>query len=86
MIPFVISMLVLLLGVYYVTIFLYFMGVKIFGKVNVHVGLSLIPFFYWFKKEKKVVKKASVKKKKVKKKNQLKKLKKNKLFKNFVTY
>ena len=68
MIPFTISMLVSLLGIYYVTIFLHFIGVKIFGKVQVHVGLSFIPFFYWFKSEKKVVKKAPVKKKKVNKK------------------
>ena len=67
MIPFVISMLVLLMGIYYVTIFLHFMGVKIFGKVDVNVGLSFIPFFYWFKKEKKVAKKAPVKKKTTKK-------------------
>lgn len=68
MIPFVISMLVLLLGIYYVTIFLHFMGVFIFGKVKVDVGLSFIPFFYWFKKEKKsVAKKAPVKKKTTKK-------------------
>lgn len=77
MIPFAISMLVLLLGIYYLTIFAHFMGASIFGKVKVHVGLSFIPFFYWFKSEKKVVKKAPVKKKKqTKKKKAVKKTEK----------
>lgn len=57
MIPFVIIMLVLLLGVYYLTIFAHFFGASVFGKVEVNIGLALIPFFYWFVKEKKVVKK-----------------------------
>lgn len=68
MIPFAITMLVFLLGIYYLTIFAYFFGANIFGKVKVHVGLSLIPFFYWFKKEDKPATKKVVKKKKVNKK------------------
>jgi len=31
----------------------HFFGASVFGKVEVSVGLALIPFFYWFKKEKK---------------------------------
>lgn len=53
MIPFAITMLVFLLGIYYLTIMAHFFGASVFGKVEVQVGLALIPFFYWFKKEKK---------------------------------
>lgn len=53
MIQFISMMLVFLMGIYYATIFLHFMGVNIFGKdAKIHVGLSLIPFYYWFKTEK----------------------------------
>lgn len=52
MIPFIISMLVLLLAIYYVTIFLHFFGIIVlFKKAEINVGLALIPFFYWFKRE-----------------------------------
>lgn len=67
MIPFIIMMLVLLLGVYYFTIFLHFMGASVYGKTKINVGFALIPFVYWFKKEKKEVKQPVVKETVVKK-------------------
>jgi len=67
MIPFIITMLVLLLGVYYLTIFLHFFGFSVFGKLQINVGLALIPFFYWFSKEKKNVVQPVVKETVVKK-------------------
>jgi len=51
MIPFVITMLLALLGFYYVTVFLHFMGMKIFQATEIYVGKSLIPFYYWFKRD-----------------------------------
>ena len=52
MIPFIITMLVFLLGIYYVTVFLHFFGVLVlFKKAEINVGLALIPFYYWFKRE-----------------------------------
>jgi len=53
MIPFIITMLVFLLGIYYLTIFLHLLDIPVFGKgVEIRIWLSLIPFYYWFKKEK----------------------------------
>ena len=60
MIPFIITMLVMLLGLYYFTIFLHLSGIySVLGKFEINLGFALIPFRYWFKKEpkKKVVKK-----------------------------
>ena len=51
MIPFAITMILALMGFYYLTVFLHFMGVKIFHVVKINVGKSLIPFYYWFKRE-----------------------------------
>ena len=67
MIQFAIMMLVLLLGVYYFTIFLHFLGLSVFGKVKINVVFALIPFIYWFKKEKKEIKQPVVKETVVKK-------------------
>jgi hypothetical protein len=72
----IIELLVLLLGIYYLTIFLHFMGFSLFvkkpkadsekakkskkteeaevdetKKFEVSLGLALIPFFYWFKRD-----------------------------------
>jgi len=51
MIQFAIEMLVILLGIYYVTIFLHFFGLSLFKKAEINVGLALIPFYYWFKRD-----------------------------------
>lgn len=53
MIPFIITMLVFLLGVYYVTIVLHFLDISIFKEnMKIHIGKSFIPFYYWFKSNK----------------------------------
>lgn len=46
-----IEILVALIGVYYVTIFMHLMGVTLFKKAEISLGLALIPFYYWFKRE-----------------------------------
>jgi uncharacterized membrane protein (Fun14 family) len=52
MIQFAIEMLVLLLGIYYVTVFLHFFGIlKVFKKAEINPLTALIPFYYWFKRE-----------------------------------
>jgi len=76
LIQIIIELLVLLLGIYYLTIFLHFMGFSLFvkkpnvetekakkskkteeaevddtKKFEVSLGLALIPFFYWFKRD-----------------------------------
>jgi len=59
-------MLMLLFGIYYLTIFIHLIGIaKIFADKDISLGLGLIPFYYCFKK--KTVKKKS-KKKPIKKK------------------
>jgi hypothetical protein len=76
LIQLIIELLVLLLGIYYLTVFLHFMGFSLFvkkptaesekakkskkteetevddtKKFEVSLGLALIPFFYWFKRD-----------------------------------
>ena len=68
MIPFITMMLVFLLGIYYATIFLHLMNVNIFGKdTELNIALSLIPFFYWLKKQKKNIEPPVVEEKVIKK-------------------
>lgn len=66
MIPFIITMLVLLLGLYYLTIFIHLSEIyPILGdEITISLGVGLIPFYYWFKKApvKKEPKKKMVKK------------------------
>jgi hypothetical protein len=40
-----------LLSLYYFTVFLHLMGVKIFKKAEISPLVALIPFYYWFKRE-----------------------------------
>ena len=48
----IIEILVLLLGFYYLTIFLHFFGVTVFfKKAEINPLVALIPFYYWFKRE-----------------------------------
>jgi len=52
MIQFVIEALILLLAIYYVTVFIHFMGwYQIFKKLEINPILALIPFYYWFKRD-----------------------------------
>ena len=54
MIPFLITMILLLIGVYFLTIFLHFMGASVFPKDScINLFLAILPFFYWFKSPKK---------------------------------
>jgi hypothetical protein len=48
---FAVGILVFLLVFYYVTVILHFCGVQIFRKIEIKVGLALIPFYYWFKRD-----------------------------------
>ena len=43
-----IELFVILIGIYYFTIFLHLMGVRIFKKTNLFFGKAFIPFYYWF--------------------------------------
>lgn len=43
-----------LMAIYYVTIFLHFMGMQLFSKTTINFGLACIPFFYWFARKTKV--------------------------------
>ena len=52
MIQFVIEALILLLAIYYVTVFVHFWGLyPIFKKLEINPFLALIPFYYWFKRD-----------------------------------
>jgi hypothetical protein len=52
MVPFIITMLIILLGVYYLTIFLHFFGIIVlFKKAKINPIKALIPFYYWFRRE-----------------------------------
>jgi hypothetical protein len=51
MIKFFISGIIVLMGFYYLTVFLHLMGVQIFHVKEISVGKALIPFYYWFKRE-----------------------------------
>ena len=77
MIPFIITMLILLLTFYYLTIFLHLMGACIFhSDLNVRFGVGLIPFYFWFKRRPKIkekVKTPTKKKPAAKKKTAVKK-------------
>jgi len=46
-----IELLVILLGIYYLTILLHLFGVTIFKKADINLGYALIPFYYWFKRD-----------------------------------
>ena len=56
MIPFITTTLVILLGIYYLTIFITLMGNSVLGKIEIKFGLALIPFYYWITKEKEAIK------------------------------
>ena len=51
MIKFFITGIIVLLAFYYLTVFLHLMGLQIFHVKEINVGKSLIPFYYWFKRE-----------------------------------
>lgn len=55
MIPFLITLGIAIFGIYYVTIFLHFMGGTLYGKRKIKFGLALIPFFYWLTSEKEAI-------------------------------
>ena len=42
---------VFILVLYYVCVILHLFGVQIFKKAEISVGLALIPFYYWFKRD-----------------------------------
>lgn len=44
---------VLVVAIYYFTIFLALLGFKIFGNIKIDIGKAIIPFYYWKVKEKK---------------------------------
>jgi hypothetical protein len=46
-----IELLLVTLVVYYVTVILHFLGLQIFKNPKVSVGLALIPFYCWFKRD-----------------------------------
>jgi hypothetical protein len=46
-----IELLLVTIVVYYVTVILHFLGVPMFKNSKVSVGLALIPFYCWFKRE-----------------------------------
>lgn len=48
--PLIIGFLLLLVGIYYITIVANFFGIEFYPKKEIHFGKALIPFFYWFKK------------------------------------
>ena len=50
MIQFIIELIVLLIGFYYVTIFIHFLGFNIFKGKKVTFGTALIPFYVWLTK------------------------------------
>ena len=51
MIPIIITFILALIGFYYLTVFLHLFGVQIFHVKKINVGKSLIPFYYWFKRD-----------------------------------
>jgi len=51
MVQFTITILLILWGFYYLTVVAHLLGVKIFNKVDINIGLAFIPFYYWFKRE-----------------------------------
>jgi len=51
MIQFATTIVLLLMGFYYLTVFLHLFGVRIFKKAEINMGRALIPFYYWFKRE-----------------------------------
>ena len=44
----VISFLIILLGIYYITIFLHIVGILKLSKKELSLNKSIIPFWYWF--------------------------------------
>lgn len=47
---FVIQMFLILLGVYYITVFLQVIGIESFRLHEFKLGKAFIPFYYWKKK------------------------------------
>jgi hypothetical protein len=45
----IIYLFVLLIVIYYVTVFFHLLGVPMFRIKDISIGKALIPFFYWFK-------------------------------------
>lgn len=43
-----------LVAVYYLTVFLHFMGIQFFSRKQISFGLACVPFFYWFARKTKV--------------------------------
>lgn len=44
-------LLVLLAAIYYATVVIHLLGVKVFHTADISIGRALIPFYYWFKRE-----------------------------------
>lgn len=51
MIQFATIIVLVLMGFYYLTVFLHLFGVKMFEEEEISIGHALIPFFYWFKRK-----------------------------------
>ena len=48
---FVLGIIIFLLAFYYATIFIHLLGIQIYKKADIRIGLALIPFYYWFKRD-----------------------------------
>jgi hypothetical protein len=49
LIQIIIYLFLLLIAIYYVTVFLHLLGISIFKFKDLSISKAVIPFFYWFK-------------------------------------